>query len=151
MGLSYDTALISTAADVARLTGVHALGNAFTSGDATLEQFLLEAHRWVFERVRGAGTDPAKLANGARLARAEAFYALSLIAEAGYLQSSEPSSVLADRYHARAKEEVDSFRPELESGDEPRRISEGVPVVGHMDGDGLVFGGGLHGGLPSVF
>lgn len=153
MGMSYDTALISTAADVARLTGVQRVQEAFVDGDTTVDLFLLEASRWVFERLRGAGVDPTKLTNEARLERAVAFYALGMLAEAGHLSPGEGTTPaeLADRYHERAKEAVDHFRPILTSGDEPRRASEAIPAVGHMDGRGLVFGGGVYDDLPRVF
>lgn len=133
MALTRASALLSTAGEVEDLTGVQDLANLEAGATFSVADSLLRAHEWVFDLVeqRLGASAPALLTNQTRLERAVAARFLEVLYANGYLGDGDPDQ--RDYWHREARDEVDRFRPELSSGDEPRRTSEGVPLVGNFE------------------
>lgn len=133
--MSYDSALVSTAADVAALTGRQGIGN-LTGAGFVLADFLLESTRWVYKRLEDQGKDPSQLTNESRLRRAVALHAVALLVAGGHLETPEEGASGAETYLDFAEREVDSFRPTYASGQESRQAAEDLPAVANFE-DGM--------------
>lgn len=129
--MDYDTALVTTAAEVANLTGRQGASNLENAG-FTLATFLLNAHRWVYRRLEERGIDPTALSNQARLGSAEAMYAISLLVAGGHLDAIEGAD--ATFYMEAARREVDEFVPAYsETTARGRTAGEALPMVGTFE------------------
>lgn len=134
MGMTYDSALITTAAEVAHLTGRQGLGNLENAG-FTLATHLLEAHRWVYERVYGRwGKDLSTITNQTHLRRAVAHKAVHDLAAAGLIKLAD--GLAPDHYLTEAKDQADNFRPEWAAAEAGRVASEDLPRMANFE-DGL--------------
>lgn len=133
MALSRSTALLSTAGEVVDLTGVQDLANLEAGSEFSVADTLLRAHEWVYDMVeqRLGASAPAKITNETRLERAVAARFLELLHVTGYLGDGDPDQ--RDYWQREARDEVDRYRPELSSGDEPRRAGEAIPLVGNYE------------------
>lgn len=138
MGMTYDSPLLTTAAQVAHLTGRQQLGN-LESADFELEAYLLEAHRWVYERLANRwGRELATITNENYLRRAVAYKVVDDLVKAGILELADGLDV--DHYLLEAKDMVDSFHPTYPSGQENRVASEDLPCAGNFE-NGMHFVG----------
>lgn len=139
MGLARDSALLTTATQVAELTGVQHLANVEAAGQITVANGLLAAHRWVFDRLRRrfAAAKLATLTNTEALELAVACRYLEILAAGGTLAGDAlaRATELGGREYwgQQAREEVDAFNPEFTGHDAPQRADEGIPAVGHVD------------------
>lgn len=133
MALSRASALLSTAGQVVDLTGVQDLANLEADGEFSVSDSLLRAHEWVYDMVeqRLGAEAPARITNESRLERAVAARFLEVLYATGYLGDGDMDA--RDYWHREARDEVDRYRPELSSGDEPRKTGEGVPLVGNFE------------------
>lgn len=156
MGLARDSALLTTAAQVAALTGVQNLENVEAAAQVTVANGLLAAHRWVFDRLRRRFTAAqlATISNTEALELAVACRFLEFCAGAGVLVGDASARAVEsgprEYWGKQARDEVDSFAPEFASYDAPRRSSEGIPAVGHVDASPMFFGDPGMGG-PTFF
>jgi hypothetical protein len=139
VGLDRDTSIVADAGEAGRIISLGGLPNLETDeGAPTVAQMLLEAHRWVFDRLRRrfsaaelalvTNTDALKLAVCSRLAE--------VLSAQGLLGGGERAADEGGRdyWGTQAKEQVDLFRPEFsDSRNSPRASSEGVPAVGHVN------------------
>lgn len=130
MALSYDVALLTTAAEVANLVGRQSLSNLENAG-FTLATFLLEAQRWVYERLINAGKDPTTLTNQNYLRRPIALYVVAQLVAAGHVEITEGAG--AEFYLQQAEKLVDEFRPIYPTGAESRNAAEDLPGVANFD------------------
>lgn len=139
MALSRSSALLTTAAQVVDLTGVTDLANLESDSEFSVEDTLLRAHEWVFDMVeQRLGADaPALITNQTRLERAVAARFLTLLYANNHLGAGDVDQ--RDFWSNEARDEVNRFRAELTSGDEPRGTAYGIPEVGNFE-DGWVFG-----------
>lgn len=134
MGISRDSALLTTAGQVTDLTGVQDFDNLEAGGEFLVADTLLEAHRWVYDRLkrRFESTQLANLSNQVELHRAIASRFLETLAATGLWGDTD----LRDYWGAQAREEIDGFRAEFtDTTDEPRRVDEGIPAVANFDGE----------------
>jgi hypothetical protein len=133
VALTRASALLSTAAEVVDLCGVQDLANLEADSEFSVADTLLRAHEWVYDMVeqRLGASAPALITNEARLERAVAARFLEVLYANGYLGDGDVDQ--RDYWQREARDEVDRYRPELSSGDEPRRTSEGVPLVGNFE------------------
>lgn len=143
MGLTRDTPLLTTVAQVVDLTAVTTLANVEASGEFSAADTLLEAHRWVYDRLkrRYPAGSLAGITNTVELQRAVAFRFLEALAAAGHVAGGEDGTT--GYWGTQAREEVDSFQPEFSpEQDVPRVSGEGVPSVTNVSRRAL-FGGQL--------
>lgn len=135
MALSRDSALLTTAGQVVDLTGAQDLANLEADSEFSVADTLLEAHRWVYDRLkrRYGSTNLADLSNQTELHRAVAARFLEVVAASGHWGDAEGR----DYWGAQAREEVDGFAGEFATAgtDEPRRSDEGIPAVANFDGE----------------
>jgi hypothetical protein len=126
MGLDRDAQLVEDAGEAGRILSVAGLANLETDeGGPTVEQMLLEAHRWVFDRLR-------RRFAAAELALVTNTEALKLGGGGGGERAADEGG--RDYWGIQAKEQVDQFRPEFsDSRNSPRNSSEGIPAVGHVN------------------
>lgn len=132
MALSRDSALLTTAGQVVDLTGVQDLANLEADSEFSVADTLLEAHRWVYDRLkrRYGSTDLASLSNQTELHRAVAARFLEVLAASRHWGDESAR----DYWALQAREEVDGFAGEFSAGiDEPRRSDEGLPAVANFD------------------
>lgn len=138
MALDRDSALLTTKAEVVAQTSVQDLGNLESDAEFSVADVLLEAHRWVYDRLkrRFGAAALATLTNQVELKRAVAFRFLELVSAGGYLGDAGARAAEAggrSYWGEQAREEVDEFQPEFsDSTDEPRRSDEGVPRVANL-------------------
>ena len=129
--MAYDTALLTTAAEVAALTGRANIDNLASSG-FVLADFLLEAHRWVYRKLEFQGIDPTSVTNQARLHTAIAMRAVALLVGGNYLDSTEGAT--AEFYQAAAEREVSEYVPTYSTTtDKGRSAGEDSPALGNFE------------------
>lgn len=141
MAISRDSALLTTAGQVVDLTGAQDLANLEADSEFSVADTLLEAHRWVYDRLkrRFGSVDLPSLSNQTELHRAIAARFLEVVAASGHWGDADAR----DYWAGQAREEVDGFAAEFAAGiDEHRRADEGIPVVGNFDGGSAYPAGG---------
>jgi len=149
VALTRDSALLATIAEVVDISSVQDLANLEADSEFSTADSLLEAHRWVYDRLkRRFPTDAlAVLTNQAELKRAVAYRFLEVLAAAGYISAGEGARAADEGargyWGQEAREEVDSFVPEYSDDTEvPRASNEGVPYLTNVSKRPL-FGGQL--------
>ena len=133
MGITRDSPLLTTAAQVVDLTGVQDLLNLEADAEFSVADTLLSAHREVYDRMkrRFESTVLANLSNQVELHRAVAYVFLEMLAAGRYVGDDSAR----DYWGAKASEEINGFRAEFtDATDEPRRVDEGIPAVANFDG-----------------
>ena len=135
MALVRDTSIVEDSGEAGRLLSLPGLSNLEVGSDVTVDQMLLEAHRWAFDRLRRKFTaaqlalvtnqDALKLGVASRFA--EILSAQGLIGGGEGVRASDVGD--RDYWAEQAKEQVDHFKPEFSAGDEPRASAEAIPVV----------------------
>lgn len=152
MGLDYETALVEDAGEAARLTGVDELGNLNVEGGITVDDRLLTAHRWVYDRLRNgkhqlSAAALSALSNTEVLKSAVAFRFAEQLAANGLIGGGGERATdegVRDYYGNQAAALVDGFRPEFSDTREvPRIATEAVPRLANLTPAPL-FGGGLN-------
>lgn len=144
MGLTRDEALVTSIDEVELLAGVRTLENLESEAGYQISDALLEAHRWVFDRLkrRFSSSELATITNQVELKRAVAFRLIEVLAAAGHVGGGEGERAAdtgsREFWAAQAREEVDAFVPEFLTSDQPRRSDEGIPAVGHLS-SGFMF------------
>jgi hypothetical protein len=144
MGLDYDVSLVEDAGEASRLVGVDGLGNLDVDADLTVDQRLLTAHRWVYDRLRNGShqlTTAAlsALSNTEVLKAAVAFRFAEQLAANGLIGGGGERAAdegVRDYYGAHALTIVDAFRPEFSDDRAAPRLSrEATPrMVNRTDG-----------------
>lgn len=146
MGLVRTTPLLTTIAEVVDLTAVQDLASLESDSEFSVADTLLRAHEWVFDRLKARLGRSAlgALTNETELERAVAWRFLEIVSAAGYLGDAGARAAEAGGrgyYGEQAREELDNFAPEYSgNADAPRRSTEGIPAVGHLDGGAVFFG-----------
>lgn len=155
MALARATPLLTTLAQVVGLTSVQDIANLETDSEFSAADTLLRAHEWVFDRLKRRFPTGAMalISNTEELERAVAYRFLEILGAGGYVGSAGARAAEEggrSYFGDQAREEVDSFQPEYTTAaDAPRRSSEGLPVVGHIDRYPMFTDTTFYDGFPS--
>ncbi len=134
-----DTALVVDAAAAAKLIavdGLLALNERAdgTTPDVTVDDLLLAAHQWVYDRLRRkwSAAQLATITNPEPLAAAEAWRFAEVASAQGLIGGDSEGTRAADEgsrtyFGEQAVEAVDGWRPEFPEADSPRASADGIP------------------------
>lgn len=144
MGLERDTPLVADAGEAAKLIavdGLLALNERAdgTTPDVTVEDLLLTAHQWVYDRLRRRWTAAqlAVITNPEPLAAAVAWRFAEVGAAQGLIGADSEGARAADEgsrsfFGDQAIEAVDNWRPEFPTDDAPRASADGIPRIKNL-------------------
>ena len=142
-----ELSLVTSIAQLVKLTGLQGLENLETSG-ARITNFLLEAHKEVYRKLEGRGVDPTLLTNSTDYEPAVAWRCLANLAAVGAIPvRGESAGEVHERYQAKADLVFSEVRPITASTSSGPRA--GVILPRAFNSTPARFSGGWSNDLPS--